>query len=333
MSVRAALIGLLLLTATARAAPPRCSNDGECIVEVVDAAGQKTIEKLRRKEHLRLVVLHPTPEGLRSLARVPWITALEIRAYVDDLAPIAKLTALRELQLIGVRAKTLAPLAALHALYSLQIGLCLGTTDTDFSFLASARDLHVLRVASCPSFISAAPLGTLPLDDLELVNTSIHDLAGLAGSPVGKLSIQHGLPDASGLGKLERLADLALIAIEAKAVPPLTTKWLAHASFSDSKALTDIGGLAGQKKLADLDLRGTAVADLRPLADAQALVGLSLARSRVVDLSPLKTAKSLSVIVVGDEDAAAMKAAFGKLRPDVAVRSESEVHKGTLGPR
>jgi internalin A len=203
-----------------------------CLVETAVAAGQHT-----------LILRDLALSDIEPLARVTTLQRLSLLGTgVTNLAPLAHLTALQQLSLQGTEVSDLAPLARLTALQWLDLD---GTRATDLSPIArlSALQKLYLQGTGVTDLGSVAHLNAL--QQLSLRGTGVTDLG-----PLAHLTALQGL-------------------------------------FLQGTGVTDLAPLAQLTALQRLDFDGTKVTDLRPLAQLTALQRLDLQETGVTDLGPL----------------------------------------------
>jgi hypothetical protein len=216
--------------------------------------------------NVQSVVLHGAPvRDLHPLARMTALKALDLGGtQVRDLAPLRGLTGLQSLNLQFVPVSDLRPLAGLVGLRSLHLG---GTDVRDLTPLAGMTNLRALVVA-VTQVTDLSPLAPLhQLTSLDLSSTWVSSVAPLAGMTSLRALSLNGTPVSNvqalgGMTALERL-DLG------------------------GTQVSDIGPLAGLRNLRTLDIEGTRVADISPLAGLTALREVAVGGSRVKDMTPL----------------------------------------------
>lgn len=133
-----------------------------------------------------------------------------VRQRIDDLAPLAGLSALQSLNLWGTHVSDLTPLAGLTGLQSLNLW---GTQVSDLAPLAGLSGLQSLDLQDTHVSDLAPLAGLGGLQTLNLINTQVCDLAPLAKLR-GLQSLYLGgahVSDISVLARLNRLKALYLV--------------------------------------------------------------------------------------------------------------------------
>ena len=284
------LVSLALAAAaasSARAADVDCGEDSvsghfldqaypKCTVtQPLDAKAIATIAQ--QDDHAHLCVSFesdpaPTAAQLRALAKLPWLTCVQVHG-VTDLAPLAVLRHLDRLEVSG-DLTDLRFLAKLPQLETLSI-----ESDhlQDLRALAGERHLqHLQLVLSDTRDLS--PVGALrSLRWLEVYGVSDEAFASL---PVDKLGALEVLV-ASSLSDLRRIAGLS---------------HLRQLAVYDNKHVVDLRPLAGLSALETLELDGTGVADVRPLAKLTRLRELDLSNTAVQDVAALGELHALETL-------------------------------------
>jgi internalin A len=190
-------------------------------------------------------------------------------ADINDILPLAGLSALTTLDCWGTSVSDLSPLSKLTALTTLECGQ---TMVTDLSSLAG---LPLLTRLGCSggsvSFGGRLSLSSLAglttLTTLDCSSNLLFDLTPLVGlTALTSLNCSN-----------EFVTDLSPLA----GLSALTTLDCSLTS------VTDLSPLAGLTALTTLDFSSTSVADLSPLAGLTALTSLDCSDTSVTDLSPL----------------------------------------------
>jgi internalin A len=218
-------------------------------------------------------------ERLENLAPLASLTALQtLRALgtlIADLTPLAGLTALQTLDVSGTQVADFTPLAGLTALHTLDAS---GTQVADLTPLAGLTALHTLYV-SRTQVADLTPLADLTaLHTLYVSRTQVADLMPLAG-----LTAVHTL-DVSDT----RVADLT----------PLAGLTALQTLDVSATRVADLTPLAGLTALQTLDVSGTQIAELTPLADLTALQKLRALGTQIADLTPLAGLTALQRLYV-----------------------------------
>ncbi|MEM7300829.1 MAG: leucine-rich repeat domain-containing protein [Pseudomonadota bacterium] len=233
----------------------------------------------------------------------------------SDLAPLARLTALKSLDLDGCSAIDLTPLITLGALEILYLS---SSQINDLTPVKHLQNLAVLNlynsnVADIKPLKHLKNLSSLylhrtqvaditPLKELDnltaltLSNTQVADVASL--KDVDNLIELHLgdtlITDVTPLKDLKNLSKLYLPSTQVTDFKPI--KDLQHLSTLDLShtQLEDIAPLKDLKNLTTLDLSDTLIADIGPLKGLKNLSNLKLADTKVADIAPLKDLENLS---------------------------------------
>ena len=193
------------------------------------------------------------------------------RNPISNVSPLASLTNLETLNLVGTAVSDVSALATLTNLR----GLGLNSTAVNVSSLASLTNLEVLNlVGTGASDVSA--LATLTnLKGLNLVGTAVSDVSALATlTNLRGLGLNSTAVDVSSLASLTNLEVLNL----------------------DETAVSDVSVLANLTNLKTLTLRGTAVSDVSVLANLTNLEQLHLSNTAVSDVSALANLTNLQTL-------------------------------------
>ena len=233
--------------------------------------------------NVQSVVLHGAPvRDIRPLARMIALKGLDLGGtQVRDLTPLRGLTGLQSLNLQFVQISDLRPLAGLVGLRFLHLG---GTEVRDLTPLAGMTNLRELVVA-VTQVTDLAPLARLrQLTSLDLGSTWVSSVAPLAGMTRLRVLSLNGTPvsDLQALGGVTALERLDL----------------------GGTQVSDIGPLAGLRNLQTLDIEGTRVADVSPLAGLAALREVAVGGSRVKDMTPLARLTAAPAAIQPDPAAA-----------------------------
>ncbi|WDE09973.1 leucine-rich repeat domain-containing protein [Thalassomonas haliotis] len=217
-------------------------------------------------------------QGLAPLVIFKNLYTLDLgHAYIEDFSPLAKLTALEELNASYSETEDLAPLSHLRELHTLELE---GANIQDLLPLANLTELQILNL-HYTEVKDLTPLAKLSnLRELYLEETEVEKLTGLkklTALQILELSYNE-IDDLSPLAKLNRLERLQLAATNVRDLTPLEKL----------------------SRLRFLDLDETLVEDLTPLAKLSQLQTLYLSNTAIKDLTPLKNLKSLKELYVRD---------------------------------
>ncbi|WP_281561374.1 leucine-rich repeat domain-containing protein [Thalassomonas sp. RHCl1] len=217
-------------------------------------------------------------QGLAPLVILENLYFLDLgQADVEDFSPLAKLTALEELNLSYSEIEDLTPLSPLANLHTLEL------EDTNIQDLAPLANLTKLQALNLhyTEVDDLTPLAKLSnLRELYLEETCIDKLTGLKKlTALQVLELNYNeIDDLTPLAKLSQLERLQLAATNAR----------------------DLTALAKLSRLRFLDLEDTLVEDLTPLAKLIRLQTLYLSNTPIKDLTPLKSLKNLKELFVRD---------------------------------
>ena len=216
--------------------------------------------------------LHAVDAGISDLSGIENLVRLgELHVYghnsIRDVAPLAQLTALSDLNLARNQIADVTHLAALRTLTSLDL---YGNPVRDVAPLGGLTGLVRVRIGSGVELTNLEALAALTrLSRLELVDDAVANLDALASlTQLTRLSLQNNahltdLTPLAGLANLEIL-ELGMTSVSdispIGGLPRLTTLGLAGTRVSD------LGPLMGVFGLTRLDLRGDMlVSDVQPL--------------------------------------------------------------------
>ncbi len=240
---------------------------------------------------------HPPPVAWR-----PFIRKLEFKdSGIEDLQPLAGLTALSSLDLSRTGITNLAPLAGLTALSSLRLN---GTAVADLAPFAGLTTLSELFLSGTDVADLDPLAGLTALSWLDLSGTNITDLAPLAGlAALSSLNLS-GTPvtDVSPLAGLSALSSLDLSATNVTDFAPLAELTALSSLWLSCTVVTDLAPLAGLTALSSLDLSGTPVTDIAHLGGLSTLETLDLRGAKATDLAPLAGLTALSSLSLGGTD-------------------------------
>ncbi|AEE44198.1 leucine-rich repeat domain-containing protein [Cellulomonas fimi] len=192
------------------------------------------------------------PERLDEVYRIdcPWRGS---GPKITSLEGVERLTSVQVVDLTDQSVHSLAPLSALTGLQSLRL-----TGNTEVTDLT--------------------PLTGLPIENLGLSGTGVHDLFPLASTPTLQF-VGLAATDVTDLGPLAASSGLVELDVYEAAVADLTPLANLHAlTRLDARGnrVEDVTPLAGMAALDELWIGGNPVHDLRPLLDAPALLGVDV---------------------------------------------------------
>ncbi|WDD97201.1 leucine-rich repeat domain-containing protein [Thalassomonas actiniarum] len=217
-------------------------------------------------------------QGLAPLVIFENLHTLDLgQADIEDFSPLAKLTALEELNISYSEIEDLSPLNPLINLHTLELE---DTNIQDLTPLANLTRLQTLNL-HYTEVKDLMPLAKLSnLRELYLEETDLDKLTGLKKlTALQVLELNYNeIDDLSPLAKLSQLERLQLAATN----------------------VSDLTVLAKLSRLRFLDLDDTLVEDLTPLAKLTRLQTLYLSNTPVKNLTPLKGLKNLKELFVRD---------------------------------
>lgn len=217
----------------------------------------------------------PLPAAaLGGLAELPRLRSLSL-GPVADLAPVAALGALEELNVDRVASADLSPLRALAHLRVLQIG-----TGDPNAWQGNPNPRSEGLVYALARGGGIADLGALAglkaLEVLEIEGARVVDLAPLAGlSALRILNLQENA--IADLGPLARLTKLQVLLLK-------------------KNQITDVAPLRGLTALVEVRLGNNPIVDGAPLAELTALRELWLDTTKVADARPFAAMASLETL-------------------------------------
>lgn len=204
---------------------------------------------------------------------------MQVRGQVADLTPLAALSGLQSLNLLGTQVADLTPLSNLRGLQSIDLS---ATQVSDLIPLAALTGLR----------------------SLDLSNTRITDLmplSKLTGLQVlGILGTQ--VEDLMPLSELRGLQFLNLSGTLVRDLTPLSELTSLQALFLVHVHLTDLTPLSKLTGLQSLHLSGPRIANLTPLSKLTSLRLLNLSGASIVDLTPVFTLTGLRSFYFGSND-------------------------------
>ena len=264
-----------------------------CTVKELDAAAFKAIAAESDHDHLCVKLdseKPPTSAQLGALAKLPWLTCVQLSGIVE-LAPLKAFKHLKRLELASAEL-------------------------TDLKFLSSLPALETLSITS-DALVDLKPLASQPkLKRLSLVLYAAADLAPIGGLRDLKSLELYGVIESAGMASLplEKLTNLEVFVTsaltDAKRLAPLTH--LKQLALYDQKKLTDVSALAGLTRLETLELDRTGITDVKPLASLVKLTALDLSQTQVKDIGPLASLTALQTLWLSGTEVADI-AAVAKL--------------------
>lgn len=218
------------------------------------------------------------------LAKLTALSNLNLhRNEIADVAPLGELTSLRELVLVNNRIADVSPLAKLTELRYLSL---LDNEIVDIAPLGKLTSLRTLVLAS-NRIADISPLEGMRLSYLDLDKNRISNLSPLTKMPLQFLGLdKNPIADISPLVQLPYLRTLDLGSASISDISPLAELPL-ESLHLDHNQIADISPLAEMTNLRHLDLAGNRISDVSPLGSARRMFWLNLADNGLADLSPL----------------------------------------------
>jgi Leucine-rich repeat (LRR) protein len=196
-------------------------------------------------------------------------------SYVEDITPLAALTALEKLDINSGKVKDITPLQGMKKLKSLNIA------GNPVASLAPLRGLPLeeLSCSSCSVPAKLAPQWLGPVATLTKLRVLNCANAGVYAGHLSGLRLENFVMNTC---RLPKEGGLAVV----RNMPLKSLSCVGCGVF-------DLKPLAGKRDLKTLNLTGNPVFDLSPLKTATGLETLILTETPVLDLSPLKGHKAL----------------------------------------
>ena len=289
IAVLTLLLTAMLLTTTATAQVEVVSiPDANLAAAIREALGLPTDAVITADAMLDLIELEARGKGIADLTGLEhavnltrlhlgstWVNNGGHANPISDVSPLAALTQLTELNLVGTDVLDVSPLAALTQLTELNLA---GTAVSDVSPLAALTQLTWLNlfntaVSDVSSLSALTQLRRLYLDD-----TGVSDVSPL--SALTQLTELHlvdtGVSDVSSLSALTQLRRLHLVDTGVSDVSPLSALTQLRRLYLDDTGVSDVSPLSALTQLTRLALIDTGVSDVSPLANLTQLKWLYL---------------------------------------------------------
>ena len=215
---------------------------------------------------------------------------------ISNVAPLARLTSLRTLNLRGNAISDVAPLAHLISLTALDLRW--NNTISNVKPLANLTSLKTLDLGG--NVISdISPLAALTsLTELSLNGTATSDVAPLA--KLDSLTVlrldSNDISDVTPLADLRSLTTLDLGDNGISHIPNLLSFASLVSLDLSNNGIADVSSLVDLTSLTVLSLNGNAISDVAPLAGLTALRHLGLAHNELTDISHLAGLTSLTTL-------------------------------------
>jgi Leucine-rich repeat (LRR) protein len=303
------LVGLVTLAHAEEEDPIFCMTDGCSVNGPLTDKAKKALLAIPDHENKRISIEgNFTTADLKAIAqKLPWVTRLRLQCSdmcekLTDLKPLAALTKLKQLSLLGMfNVKDAATLQGLTTLEDL--------------------DVNVLKLTDLGPFTKLTKLKRLDVTQLFLT-----DLSPLASLPaLEELSLRGGdkITDWAPLGALTQLRVLSVSTLpDLKIVSKLTNLEALRVAFGEK--IGDLQPIAGLTRLKSLEIERSAIKDLKPLSSLAELVKLSLQLSQqVADITPLAKLGKLEEVRLG----ATKVTDLSPLKPRAAALKSLQVPK------
>lgn len=281
---------------------PDGSNDSIALLQGLEAF--TGLKRLDLSGNRQLGGLWP----LAGLAKLEWLNLT--RCNVTTLAPLSKLTALRELALGWAgNVPDLSALAGLAQLISIDAK---GVGIRDISALAGLTNLEYAGLTD-NRITDVTPLaGLTHLTGLELGNNPIVDFTSLAAlyPNLEWKDFEIGTAPVSGTVHFNdpvlerRIRDYLqkpegdVTMAEAAAITKLDLGLDWQPDIPEDTQIADVSGLEAFTNLTELNLGFNRVADISPLAGLNKLLDLNLGGNMVSDIAPLAGLESLQRLAI-----------------------------------
>ena len=235
-------------------------------------------------------------ENLAPLAQLTNLSELNLaRCGLSDITAVSTLTNLEHLDIGFNRLNDIGPIAHLNNLESLLVS---SNHVDDIAALSDIR--HLIRLdVSDNKFSDIAPLAGL--DRLQELDISYNDVVDLA--PVSSLEQLErlqmkgiGVEDLSPIEDLEQLTHLDASWIDVEDLSPLSGLEALRTLMIGPAPISDVSTLSDLADLRELRIVGTELTDVSPLRDMRNLWSLVLSDNRISDLSPLSGLVELEVL-------------------------------------
>ncbi len=261
----------------------------------------------------------PNPNHIEPIAAwlrgLPRLRSLDCSATdLQDLTPLADLSALQSLDCRNTQVANLAPLANLPSLQALDCGRTQVADLTPLTELSELQFLHcgetqvvdLMPLAGCSALRSLDCLDTQVADLTPLADLSMLQALGCMGTkvtdltPLARLSIlrfldcrHNQISDLTPLADLSVLQALGCGSTQVADLTPLANCSALESLYCGYTPVSDLTPLAGCSALQFLDCEKTQVTDLAPLAGCTALRSLDCKGTQVADLKPLADCSAL----------------------------------------
>ena len=241
----------------------------------------------------------PPDRGIQDLTGLQFATNLEVLILgwwrsgtggagnpVNDLSPIAGLTNLRRLYLIGTPVSDLSPLRGLTNLTELHLN------DTPVSDILPVRGLTNLTHFSVHGTLvtDLSPIaGLINLTNLAFSSENLSDISPLAGL----INLEfiscwgHAISDLSPLAGLTKLEGIDFCGGNISDLTPLAGLTGLKKLYVAFEKVSDISPIAGLTGLNRLNFEDNNISDISSLAGLTNLTWLNVARNEITDFSPL----------------------------------------------
>ena len=278
--------------------------------------------------------INPTKEELHSIIN---IRNLKVDHYMQDVAPISRLTNLEYLDLSNSKIDDISPLYGLHNLKSLNIS---NTKVSDLTPLASNKNLRELNI------VDTKVESLTPLHDINALTKVYADGTNVTTDDVVELrKIQrqaaviyqtdylrlwwgnlddtwreifnkHYLCNSNPTAEqLQSIINLEEIVIDAENVvytlEPLTQMAFLKKLVVNNNQIQDLSPLFDKQYLEILSVSGNPVDNIMPLSDLAMLKNLNIENTPVTDLNPIAGLKNIKVLNIAGTSISNLKPLAG----------------------
>lgn len=277
--------------------------------------------KMLLLEHTKTSI-NPTKEELHAIINV---RNLKVERFIQDVAPVSRLTNLETLDLSDSKIDDLSPLYGLHNLKSLDIS---GTMVSDISALSNCKNLKFLniegtKVKSLQPLYEIKSMMKIYADSTNVTTEEVvalkkihrqvsviyqtEDLRlwwGNLDDSWREVFNEHLLCNSNPTPEqLQNIVDLEEITIKPENViytlEPLTQMLFLKKLVVNNNQVHDLSPLFDKYFLEELSVSGNPVDNIMPLSDLQSLTNLNIENTQVSDLNPISSLKNIKILNVG----------------------------------
>lgn len=291
--------------------------------------------------------INPTKEELHSIIN---IRNLKVGHYMQDVAPISRLTNLEYLDLSDSKIDDISPLYGLHNLKSLNIS---NTKVADITPLASNRNLRELNIENTmvKSLEALYEIKNLTKVYADGTDISTKEVVGLRKNQRQALVIyqtdnlrfwwgnlddswreifnNHYLCNSNPTAEqLQSIVDLEEIVVEPENVvytlEPLTQMTFLKKLVVNNNQIQDLSPLYDKYYLEVLSVSGNPVDNIMPLSNLVMLKNLNIENTPVGDLNPIADLRNIKVLNISGTSVSNLKPLAGfELLEDLSIVNTS----------